>query len=433
VAGPEGLWVEELRAGYGSPDAVRGVSLSVRPGEVVGLIGPNGSGKTSVIRAASRTLRPRAGRVLAGGRDIYRIPAREAARLVAVVPQELAPTFGFTVLELVLMGRSPYLSPWGGGGPEDYRRVREAMEVAGVQHLADRAVTELSGGEKQRVVLAQALAQDAPIALLDEPTTHLDPGHAVTILETVRGLAAGGDVAVLAVFHDLNLASAYCDRLVALRGGEVAAEGPPEEVLTPAFLREVYGVEAEVHPHFATGRPVVLPGPPLRPAARRGLLRAHVVGGAGRGGPVIRALAERGYDVTTGALHSTDTDEVVAERLNVARVAVPAFSPVDEEAQAEVERLMAEAVVVVVCDAPYGPGNIGNLRAAVRAAERGARVVLLDQVPIADRDFSGGEATRLWERLAGGAAVAGGYEELFGVVDAIRGRTGSSREGAGGG
>ena len=432
MAGPEGLRVEGLRAGYGGPDAVRGVSLSVRPGEVVGLIGPNGSGKTSVVRAASRTLRPRAGRVLAGGRDLYRIPAREAARLVAVVPQGLAPTFGFTVLELVLMGRSPYLSPWGGGGPEDYRRVREAMEVAGVQHLADRAVTELSGGQKQRVVLAQALAQDAPIALLDEPTTHLDPGHAVTILETVRGLAASGDVAALAVFHDLNLASAYCDRLVALRDGEVAAEGPPEEVLTPGFLREVYGVEAEVHPHFATGRPVILPGPPLRPVAPRGVLRAHVVGGAGRGGPVIRALAERGYDVTTGALHSTDTDEVVAERLNVARVAVPAFSPVDEEAQAEVERLMAEAVVVVVCDAPYGPGNVGNLRAAVRAAERRARVVLLDQVPIADRDFSGGEATRLWERLAGGAAVAGGYEELFGLLETIRGRTGSSREGAGG-
>jgi iron complex transport system ATP-binding protein len=426
VAGPDGLLAEGVSAGYGGLEAVRGVTVSVRGGEVVGLIGPNGSGKTTLVRTASRTLRPRAGRVLAGGRDLYAMPARRAARLVAVVPQELAPTFGFTVLEIVMMGRAPYLSPWGGGRPQDYRRAREAMEVAGVLHLAERAVTELSGGEKQRVVLAQALAQDAPILLLDEPTTHLDPGHVVTILETVRGLAGGSGTAVLAVFHDLNLASSYCDRLVALDAGLVVAEGPPEEVLTPGFLREVYGVEAEVHPHFATGRPVVLPGPPLRPVTVRGGVRAHVLGGAGRGAPVMRALAERGYDVTTGALHSSDTDEIVAGRLNLARVSVPPFSPVDEEARAEVERLMLEASLVVVCDAPYGPGNVGNLRAAVSAAARGARIVLLDQVPIRDRDFTGGEATDLWERLSRAAVSAGSYEELFGVVDATGGPAGSS-------
>jgi iron complex transport system ATP-binding protein len=431
VAGPDGLEIEGVSAGYGGLDAVREVTLSVRVGEVVGLIGPNGSGKTTLVRAASRTLRPRAGRVLVASRDLYALPARQAARLVAVVPQELAPAFGFTALEIVLMGRAPYLSPWGAGGPEDYRRAREAMEVAGVLHLGDRPVTELSGGEKQSVVLAQALAQDAPILLLDEPTTHLDPGHVLGILETVRGLAGVAGTAVLAVFHDLNLASSYCDRLVALDAGRVVAEGAPEEVLTPAFLREIYGVEADVHPHFATGRPVVLPGPPLRPAPVAGMLRAHVVGGAGRGAPVMRGLAERGYDVTAGALHSSDSDAVVAERLNLARVSVPPFSPVDPEAQAEVERLMVEASLVVVCDAPYGPGNVGNLQAAVSAGDRGARILLLDQVPVRDRDFTGGEATELWERLSRRAVSAGSYEELFGVVDAIGGAAGSSADRAG--
>jgi iron complex transport system ATP-binding protein len=428
VPGPEGLRLGSVTAGYGRVDAVREVTVEVGPGEVVGLIGPNGSGKTTLVRAASRTLRPRSGSVVARGRDLYGITAREAARLVAVVPQELAPTFGFTVLEIVLMGRAPYLSPWGGGRPEDYRRARDAMEVAGVQHLADRPVTDLSGGEKQRAVLAQALAQDASILLLDEPTTHLDPGHVVTILETVRGLAGEG-AAVLAVFHDLNLASSYCDRLVALAGGRVVAEGPPEEVITPVFLRQVYGVEAEVHPHFATGRPVVLPGPPLGQVMVPGSVRAHVVGGAGRGAPVMRALAERGYDVTAGALHSSDTDALVAERLNVARVAVPPFSPVDEEAQSEVERLMLDSALVVVCDAPFGPGNVGNLRAAVNAARRGCRVVLLDQAPIRDRDFTGGEATELWDRLSAGAESAASYEELFGLVDATGGGAGLSAAG----
>jgi iron complex transport system ATP-binding protein len=421
VRGPEGLRAESVSAGYGGLDAVTEVTVGVRPGEVLGLIGPNGSGKTTLVRVASRTLRPHAGRVLAEGRDLYETPARAAARLVAVVPQELSPTFAFTVLEIVLMGRAAYQSPWGGGGPDDYARAREAMEVAGVLHLADRPVTDLSGGEKQRTVLAQALAQDAPILLLDEPTTHLDPGHVVTILETVRRLVVGGGAAVLAVFHDLNLASTYCDRLVALSGGRVVAEGPPEEVITPGFLRSVYGVEAEVHPHFATGRPVVLPGPPLAPIMAPGSVRAHVVGGAGRGGPIMRALAERGYDVTVGALHSDDTDAVVAERLNLARVAVPPFSPVDTEAEGEVESLMVEAALVVVCDAPFGPGNVGNLRAAVRAAERGARIVLIEGVPIRDRDFTNGRATELWGALAELGESLGGYEELLGAVDATGG------------
>ncbi len=405
-----------MTAGYGGRPAIRDLSLSVAAGQVVGLIGPNGSGKTTLVRVASRALRPTTGAVRIAGRDPFAISSREAARMVAVVPQEVGPTFSFTALEVVLMGRSPYLSPWGGGGAEDYRRAREAMEVAGVHHLADRPIDELSGGEKQRVVLAQALAQDAPVLLLDEPTTHLDPGHVVGILGTVRALARDRGRAVLAVFHDLNLASASCDRLVALRAGAVVAEGPPQEVLTRGFIHEVYGVEAEVTPHFATGRPTVLLGPPLLPARPGGLPRAHVVGGAGRGAPVMRALAERGYEVTAGVLHASDTDAIVAERLNLPRVSVPPFSEIDDGAAEEALALMRTAALVVVCDAPYGPGNLPNLVCALRAADEGVRVIVLEQVPPRERDFTGGEATRLWEALTVRAEVVRSYEEIFAAV-----------------
>jgi iron complex transport system ATP-binding protein len=407
------LRCEGLTAGYGTEAVLRGMSLEVRSGEMVGLIGPNGSGKTTLVRVASRTLRPTEGRVEVAGRDPFAISARDAARSVAVVPQELAPTFGFTVLEIVLMGRSPYLSPWGGGRPADFGRARQAMEAAGVQHLADRPIDELSGGEKQRVVLAQALAQDAPLLLLDEPTTHLDPGHVVAILGVVRSLVLERGRGALAVFHDLNLASANCDRLVALDRGSVVAEGPPEEVITRTFLRETYHVEAEVYPHFATGRPTVLLGPPLEPVARRGAARAHVVGGAGRGAPVMRALAEQGYDVTTGVLHATDTDAVVAERLNLERVTVPPFSEIDEPAADDALDLMRGAEMIVVCDAPYGPGNVRNLETVLRARGEGIRVVLLGQIPPGERDFTGGRATELWERIAEDAEVVPTYEALF--------------------
>ena len=253
---PDGLAFESVTAGYASRVALRGATFGVRPGEVVGLVGPNGSGKTTAVRVASRALRPRGGRVLVAGHDPYRLPARRAARLTAVVPQEVAPTFEFTAGELVLMGRTPYLSTFGGGTADDHRLVREALETAGVQELVDRQLADLSGGEKQRVILAQALAQDAPILLFDEPTTHLDLRHLVQILGTMRSLAASGR-AVLSVFHDLNVAAASCDRLVVLDRGAVVADDTPNVVVTPALLRDVYGVEAEVHEHAVTGRPTV--------------------------------------------------------------------------------------------------------------------------------------------------------------------------------
>src|SRR5205823_267188 len=160
----------DVVAGYTGRDVLRGVSVGVEPGEVVGLIGPNGSGKTTLVRVASRGLRPSNGTVRLHGIDPYAVPARAAARPAAVDPQELAPAFSYTVLEVVMMGRSPHLSAWRSGGPQDWAIAREAMATANVQHLADRAVEELSGGERQRAVIAQALAQAAPILLLDEPT-----------------------------------------------------------------------------------------------------------------------------------------------------------------------------------------------------------------------------------------------------------------------
>jgi iron complex transport system ATP-binding protein len=256
----DGLVLDRVTAAYGSRLALREASFLVQPGEVVGLVGPNGSGKTTAVRVASRSLRPRSGRVLVDGRDPYDVSAREAARLVAVVPQEVAPTFEFTAREVILMGRTPYLSTFGGGSAADHRRATEAMESAGVSHLGDRPLGELSGGEKQRVILAQALAQDAPVLLFDEPTTHLDLRHLVDILSTLRALAGEGRT-VLSVFHDLNQAASSCDRIVVLDGGSVVAEGSPEEVITPVLLREVYGVEAEVRPHAITGRPTVFVAP----------------------------------------------------------------------------------------------------------------------------------------------------------------------------
>jgi iron complex transport system ATP-binding protein len=392
------LAVHDVRAAYGDVPVLHGVSLDAHAGEVVGLVGPNGCGKTTLVRVVSRALAPIEGTVRVDGRDPYAIAPREAARLVAVVPQEVIPAFPFDVMGFVLLGRAPYLSPWGAGSSLDWSRAREAMEAVGIQHLADRPMDELSGGERRRAVLAQALAQDAPALLLDEPTTHLDIRHVVELHGLVRRLAVEREVAVVAVLHDLTLAAALCDRLVAMSAGRIVADGKPEEVITRSLLRTVYGVNADVDASPTTGRPVVVLGPPEESIVPLGV-RVAVVGGAGRGAAVIRQLVEHGAHVVVGVLHGSDSDVDVAERLGIEHVSVPPFSPIDDEAAAEWLRHAAVADVVVVCDPPFGPGNVRNLELVLEAQGAGMPVVLLETSPIADRDFTGGRATDLWGRL----------------------------------
>jgi len=339
-----------------------------------------------------------------GGVDPYALSARRAARLVAVVPQDVAPAFSFSVLEMVLMGRSPYVSSWGRGGEEDWARSREAMQAAGVQHLADRPVDELSGGERQRVVLAQALAQDAPVLLLDEPTTHLDVRHVLDVLAVVRRLATSEGRTVLAIFHDLNLASAFCDRIAVISEGRIVIEGTPAEVLTTDRIRAVFGIDAEVW-DAGTGRPTVLLPPASMEPAAVGASRVHVIGGAGRGASIIRALAEAGFDVSAGVLHAGDTDAIVAERLNVARIIVPSFSVVDAEQVEDCIHRIGPLHAFVLCDVPFGPGNVANLHLAQALMDRGVPGILLDGTPVEDRDFTGGLATTLWRAIRARASV----------------------------
>jgi iron complex transport system ATP-binding protein len=259
----DGLRLDHVTAGYGPENAVlNDLVLEARPGEVTGVIGPNGAGKTTVIRVASRALRPWNGAVLVEGKDPYALSARQAARIVAVVPQEIPWTFSYSALDMVLMGRAPHQSPWGGGSDADWVAVRRAMAATGAAHLSDRPFEELSGGERQAVILAQALAQDAPVLLLDEPTTHLDLRHVIDFLAVVRTMARREGKTVLGIFHDLNLASAYCDRIYALFGGRVAAVGKPAEVITTKMLREIFGIDAEVVSRGTSGKPAVVIQPP---------------------------------------------------------------------------------------------------------------------------------------------------------------------------
>lgn len=234
------LVCKALTCGYPSRTVLSSIDLRVAPGSVTALLGPNGSGKSTLLKTIAKTIPPISGDVLLGGKSVLKMGYRELARQMAFVPQEEHVPFRFLVRDIVMMGRMPH-SDGLLDTAEDEEAAREAMTLAGCLDLADRAITELSGGEKQRVLVARALAQKAQVLLLDEPTSHMDIGHQVAIVRLMRRLVSSG-FTVLAAVHDLNLAVLLADSAALIAGGKVALSGPCQEVLNSLVLDEVYQV-----------------------------------------------------------------------------------------------------------------------------------------------------------------------------------------------
>ncbi|WP_405835767.1 ABC transporter ATP-binding protein [Streptomyces sp. NBC_01518] len=240
------LDIEGLSVDAGAVRLVDDIRLTVDSGAFVGLVGPNGSGKSTLLRCVYRALRPAGGVVRLDGDDVHAMEPRAAARKLAALPQESSAEFDFTVAEVVAMGRLPHRDRTAAS---DREICVEAMRRTSVTHLADRGFLALSGGEKQRVLIARALAQRPRVLVLDEPTNHLDIAHQLDVLSLVRG----SGLTVLAALHDLNLAAAHCDLLYVIANGRIVASGPPHEVLQPALLAEVFGVRAHPVRHPETG------------------------------------------------------------------------------------------------------------------------------------------------------------------------------------
>jgi iron complex transport system ATP-binding protein len=232
-------------AGYGPGDALSGVSLTVRTGELCAVLGPNGAGKSTLVKLLAGALRPRRGRAAILGKDIESLDRRALARLVAVVPQQVDVAFGFSVREVIMMGRAPHQGAWMLASRADRRAVDRAIDACDLGDLAARPVVELSGGEQKRVAIARALAQEAHVLLLDEASAHLDVRHAIAIHEVVRRELAQRELACIAVLHDLNVAAQYADRVALLKAGQIVAEGTVAEVMTYRRLKEVF--EAELY------------------------------------------------------------------------------------------------------------------------------------------------------------------------------------------
>lgn len=253
------LRTEKVRLGYGDAVIIDGLTVEVPAGRITSVVGPNGCGKSTLLRSLARLMKPRGGTIYLDGDAISGLPTREVARRLGILPQSPDAPEGLTVRELAAQGRYPHqswLRQWSKG---DERAVKKALETTGVVELADRPLDTLSGGQRQRAWISMALAQETETLLLDEPTTFLDMAHQLEVLQLLDRLNREEGRTILMVLHDLNNAARYSHQVVALSKGRVFDAGPPEEVVTPDLLREVFGVEADVVPDPRTGVPLCIP------------------------------------------------------------------------------------------------------------------------------------------------------------------------------
>ncbi len=391
--------VRDVAFAYDERPVLRRISFDLEAGDFAGIVGPNGSGKSTLIDLIDGILRPDGGDVLVAGRSTSSYKRRDMAREVALVPQHFDLDFDLAVREVVEMGAYCHGKDAVAGGDP-----RDVLARLGVAELADRRFAELSGGEKQLVILAQALMQRAPLLLLDEPASALDVSHQLRLFDLLRELNAEG-LTVLCILHDLNLALHYFDRLLVLSGGEVAAFGPPDDVLRPEILESVYGVRAYMHRH--AGRTYLTFSPRLR-GERRG--RVHVVCGGGTGAGLMRQLVDAGYEVTAGVLNALDTDEETGRELGLQMAVEAPFSPVGDEAHADNLALMRDADLVVVTAVPVSTGNARNVEAALQLAAAGTPVFA--DAAVTEMDFAGVTSGM----AAAGVRLCGGEAELLAAV-----------------
>jgi iron complex transport system ATP-binding protein len=354
---------------------IDGISISVKRGEFVGLVGPNGAGKSTLLRLLIGVLPPAAGEILLEGRRLQAIRLRERARKVSYLSQETTTVFPYPVLDILLMGRYPFLGRFRRESESDLEKARRALAYVGLAGFEERYFNELSGGERQLVLFAKILVQEAELLLLDEPTSNLDIKHQNLFFSMASELTREKK-AVVAAVHNLDIASQYCSRLILVHRGRVAAEGRPEAVLRSDRLDAVYETRTVVTRNSSTGALVVNVAPRL-PAGRRPEARIHIIGGAGSAINLTRELVRLGYGISAGIAHEHDADQKLWQALEIPTLCVGAFSHITTADLEKAYPLVERADLTVLCCFPIGAGNEGNLELARRAG----RLVVLRPGP----------------------------------------------------
>ena len=409
--------VHGLTLTYDTHPVLDGAEFNVERGDLVALLGANGAGKSTLLRCISRILQPTGGQIIIDGRLLQHLQSKEAARLMAVVPQETTADFDFSVEDIIMMGRFPYLRRFQKENQDDYEVVERAMEMTGVTHLRERSIPTLSGGEKQRVIMARAVAQQPEVLLLDEPTANLDIGYQTMLLELAARLNREQGVTVIAAIHDINLAVHHFNRFILLAGGRVLAAGRAEEVITPENIQKSYGVPASTYRHPLHGVLQVSVAKGRKPGeSSHAGPSVHVIGGGEEALPVLELLDQKGCRMSVGPVSAQDSSCRFAHFHSLPVIIVPPFTSLKSEHREKHLELLRGADAVIIPPIPFGEGNLPIFEEVETALEEGKRLYIIDIDGVEDRDYSG-RARQLMDRLISkGALALKGIEELTDLV-----------------
>ncbi len=407
------IQINNLSFSFAAAEIFSDLNFSVSRGEILSIIGPNGCGKSTLLRLLRGSLKIQTGEVLWEKTPVEKIPPREMARRVAVVPQSTTIPFPYKVRELVAMGRYPHRKNLlSFQDKSDLYAIEQALVMTDILPLAERPVTQLSGGELQRVLLARALAQNSSVLFLDEATSHLDIDHRLELTELLVRLNREQQTTIVQISHDLDLAAAISQRILLLtEHGKIAEIGIPKKVMTAANLQRIFRVDVKVNSNPFTGTPQIVPLINCSAHQLNGL-KIHLICGGGSGKTLLRRLHLTQAETTAGPLNQGDSDEAVATTLNIPVAQEVPFNPFSESTLLKAKKLIDQTGVLVITTQWWGEGNLPCLDLAEKAIRQGIAVYLLAQQR--EQDFTEGKAWGKIQQLQQqGAKTIRNEEHLF--------------------
>ncbi|MDK2879699.1 MAG: cobalamin transport system ATP-binding protein [Thermoanaerobacteraceae bacterium] len=406
------LKVENLNFKYQDTDVLKGINLEVNAGDFVGILGPNGCGKTTLLNNINQWLKPHRGSIYLKNINIRKLKPKILAKHIATVPQDTSIEMSFTVEQVVLMGRNPYLVNFEAEKERDFAIAEESMKYMDIWHLKEKPVRELSGGEKQRVLIARALAQEPELLLLDEPTSHLDINYQWELLGFLKKLCLNRGITIIAVMHDINLASMFCDKIILLKDHKIFKMGPLIDVINEKNIKEVFNMDVHVCFQEYTGRPVIVfLGRKENINLPRPFNTLHVICGGGEGEKLLHYLKKRGYEVSVGVLNKGDTDWLTAKMLGFDVIEEVPFSPISDEKIEENTKYVKKSEAVLLADVPFGYGNLKNL-VCLKNILHQKKIFVMEERAIESRDYTNGMASQIYRDIRDRAVVLHSFDEL---------------------
>ncbi|SHJ91236.1 iron complex transport system ATP-binding protein [Anaerobranca californiensis DSM 14826] len=362
------------------------LNFNFKKGKFYSIIGPNGSGKTTLIKSLGGLIKPKKGEVLVYNENIHLMDAKKRAGIIAILPQNIHIDTNFTVKEIVEMGRyykNPYI--FQKLTKEDRDIVKWAMEQVKVEDLANRQYNPLSGGEKQRVLLARALSQKAEIFLLDEPTASLDINYQLEILKLLEEINKNFCITIIAVLHDLQLAAKFSDEILLMNNGRIYKHGIPREVITKDTIKEVFKITSNIYWDSFTND-FTIKAVDLLSIDNK--LKIHVIAGGGSGVHILELFGGNSNNLSLGVVNREDLDWKKGKELGIKVVEIPPYSGIDLSSHQENLRLIDEANLVILCNTPFGHGNIRNLEGVQYAVNQGKKIIIIGDKNFQHRDFT---------------------------------------------